>query len=403
MTPTSCAPYATNLFHAVQRHYKCHCVSPHPTKLRLPNLVTQSTRSSDASKPTLQMVFGLQDGLSHPLVTGADLTTTSTEEKEDGNNSLSRSASLSELSRQETMGSSLHGGISLASSTTQVFTPRAFFVDVVECDSQRKDEIKDLCRSIQDLEQDSQGLVKGEGLGVLRGRTGTLYALQDVRAMGGSDSSSLVSLDEFFTGESCRVRRHRMSLALQLSWAVIQLHQTPWIPLCWSWSDFSTINLGKDQCSTPIFVTREFFSSQVQQHSTRIAERLPSTAAKVALGNPILARLGYALIELAFGRRLSSLEGVDGPSCGDRDLQELWTARHLLEDGQVRNEEGAVYHSVVEACLLQRISRSDGAGIKKLNAREASFEQEVMQAVVSPLLELYRKTWDDVLPMAKAF
>lgn len=403
MTPTSCAPYVTNLFHAVQRHYKCHCVSPHPTKLRLPNLVTQNNRSSETSKPTLQMVFGLQDSLSHPLVTGADLNTTSTEEKEDGNNSLSRSASLSELSRQETMGSSLHGGISLTSSTTQVFTPRAFFMDVVECDGQRNDEIRDLCRSIRGLEQDSQGLVKSENLGVLRGKTGTLYALQDVRAMGGSDSTSLVSLDEFFTGESCRVRRHRMSLALQLSWAVIQLQQTPWIPPCWSWSDFSTIDAGKDQCGQPIFVTREFYSSQVQQHSSRIVERLPSTASKIAVGNPILVRLGYALIELAFGRRLSSLEGADGPSCSDRDLQELLTARHLLEEGQVLNEEGEVYHSVVETCLFQRIPRSDRPGVKKLNASEASFEQEVMQAVVSPLLELYRKTWNDVLPMAKAF
>lgn len=313
--------------------------------------------------------------------------------------------SENEIARAEHSLSSLESINSLASSATLVFSPKCYSVSVVECADSSQNVIEDICSSIRAFGQDPDPLAKGQSLGVLRAVEGSGYDLQSPRPVGDVDSRSIVGLDDLFTGDQCRLaRRHRISLALRLAWAVIQLHQTPWIRPKWSWNDFSAIsNRQQGHVDDSLFITKHFASSRNPNPPRAINGETDSPLLRIALGEPVLARLGYALIELASGKRLASLREATAPASDDKDLQDLLTARHLLDTGAVIDEECQAYSDVVHVCLYQQIQREGGMGLKKLKPQDASFERDLTQAVVQPLYNLYSRSWEAPTVTVTAF
>jgi len=274
---------------------------------------------------------------------------------------------------------------------------------VTEFGGVHSEEIVDLCSSIRGLAQNAEPS-KRSSLGVLQANDGVSYELQSPKPNGDVHSRSIVSLDDLFTGDQCKLaRRRRISFALRLAWAVTQLHQTPWIRPKWSWGDFSAIN-NQDQIDDPLLITKHFASSSHDSSVSPVASReMPSPLLGIALGEPVLARLGYALIELASGKRLASLHESSGLTSGDKDLQELLTARHLLDTGFVMDEECQSYSDVVHTCLYQQVQREGGNGLKRLKPQDPMFERDLTQTIVQPLYNLYARSWESPMATVTAY
>lgn len=121
----------------------------------------------------------------------------------------------------------------------------------------------------------------------------------------------------------------------------------------------------------------------------------PSTSAFWdCVGEPELTRLGFALIELAMGQRLSELADQDTDSGIDQDMIDYRTAKNLMETGVILGEVGQCYHDVVQACLTHQVIGE--TGLKTLNSKNSTFQSDLERFVVQPIRDYYTKTWQEV-------
>jgi hypothetical protein len=251
--------------------------------------------------------------------------------------------------------------------------------------------IGDLCNFIKTLGEQNPIPAPASCLGVL-GVKEKKYKVQ-VTSLDGysSEPPSLLSLEEYLSPphKDEITRRKRMDLALSLSLAILQFYRTPWIDMWWTWKDFCVLKGDKSQ----IFVTKRFYSS----HS-RLSPKAQSHAASTSafwecFGEPVLTRLGFALVELALGRRLSELrdqqEGI--MQGGDEDMLDLMTAKHLVGEGKVLEEAGQCYHDAVQACLTHQVIM--GTGVKGLNSAHGNFQLDVERFVVAPIRDSFQASW----------
>lgn len=229
-------------------------------------------------------------------------------------------------------------------------------------------------------------------LGII-GVKGEKYEVQ-VTSLDGypAEPHSLVSLDDYLSPPNKRdvTRKKRMELGLSLSLAILQFYKTPWIDMWWTWKDFCVVKGDKSQ----IFVTKRFYSAhrrlslKVQSHS------LSTSTFWECFGEPVLTRLGFALVELALGQRLSELrlqERGGAMQEGDEDMLDLLTAKHLVEEGRVLEEAGQCYHDAVQACLTHQVIM--GNGVTGLNSKHANFQLDVEKFVVAPIRGSYQASW----------
>lgn len=202
------------------------------------------------------------------------------------------------------------------------------------------------------------------------------------------DSQARVSLHEFLDKEATD-RRERMRLALQLSFAILQYYSTGWINTSWTWRDFSVSRIkGEDSEDSQLFVTTKFYSILRPPNA---APTKPSFL-WTAIREPILTRLGFALIELALGKRLAELRAENDPlGSMDPDTVDYLTARHILEGGILSADHGTEYEAVVRACLDHQFLRH--TQYKCLDSRQKSFHQDVEECVITPLHSLWVSLW----------
>jgi hypothetical protein len=152
-----------------------------------------------------------------------------------------------------------------------------------------------------------------------------------------------------------------------------------------------------------MFITKYFPSQKNLNIPDSPDGEMASSFLKIAIGEPVVARLGYALIELAAGKRLASLHEPSVATSNDKDLQDLLTARHLLDTGFVRDVECEAYSEVVHACLYQQIQRNEGLGLKKLRSQDAWFERDLTRAIVQPLYNIYTREWGSTSAAVSAY
>jgi len=111
---------------------------------------------------------------------------------------------------------------------------------------------------------------------------------------------------------------------------------------------------------------------------------------------PILTKLGFALIELAFCRKLSEL-GKDQPDPAvnreDPDLLNLQIATEILDSGRLARKESQVYEDVVRVCIKHQYPGGSSSGPKGLDSKDPSFFERAEESIIGPLLTEFAKSW----------
>lgn len=217
------------------------------------------------------------------------------------------------------------------------------------------------------------------------------FTALSTEAVAAMTSNSVVSLDDRLpqSDEWLLSLQKRVDIAQKLALAIVQFWSTAWIGRLWTWRDFSLKD--DNPRDLQLFVTRTIFP------------RIPETKQTVAqaklwrfLREPLLVRLGFALIELALGKRLSRLR-EDGKFDRNydyefgQDARDYDTAMDILERNIIEEEVGVAYQSVVAACLSCQVIQETGA--ISLTTAASSFQDDVERFIVQPLYEYFETTW----------
>lgn len=207
-----------------------------------------------------------------------------------------------------------------------------------------------------------------------------------------SATRSVVCLEDLIDSSQGPVlsRKERISLALRLSHVVLQFYSTPWIDGCWTWRDFCVVKDEEKRDALQLFVTQRFYSTRNSSMNSQDRDKMISAFWK-CIGEPILTRLGFALIELALGKRLAEMRDLNSSTTDDPDMLDMITAQTLLKSGQVESQEGQSYEDVVRACLYhQFLSRSV---VRDLNSTESNFQNDVERCIIAPLHSIWIDSW----------
>ena len=356
---------AVDVYDALCNGYQCDCDAPHFANFCLPRL------SDNFQADISGLVTNWQFAFIFPVT---DLEVQS-------NSSMSAAEFMASWSKLHTE----------ASDTTAKTLRRqkSHSICMAECDKFRsgKDQrpIPDMCIFVKSLDSDAP--ISSTGLGILRVAE-KQYELQ-VPGSTQDDvaSTNIVSLNDLLTDKCFPLsRQERMNLALRLSYAILEFHSTPWIEACWTWQDFCIDKHNQAQ----LFVTQKFYSSRSRRLSSSSRTSL-SSALWITHGEPILTRLGFALIELAMGRRLAELRTKEYGRNLDPDTVDFLTAKYLIDSGRIRQEEGRYYESVVKTCLNHEYLRN--TELVRLDSSRSTFQDNVEELVIAPLHKHWTANW----------
>lgn len=245
--------------------------------------------------------------------------------------------------------------------------------------------IEDLCDLLKTFDAAKQ--VTHTRLGILRLKE-KQYELQSPAYLQGMTSSrNIVCLDHHLAGQCFGLsRKERMDLALRMSYAVLQFYASPWIEASWTWRDFCIDKQNDSQ----LFVTRKFYSCR-SRDSTPTDGKSSTLKFSDFVEEPILTKLGLALIELAIGKRLAELRLEDQPQTLDSDLLDFSTAKKLVTSGQILREEGRGYEEVVKACLFHQFSCN--SQLTKIDSSQPTFQNAVERSIIEPLHKFWSIAW----------
>ncbi|EFX06301.1 hypothetical protein CMQ_6622 [Grosmannia clavigera kw1407] len=261
--------------------------------------------------------------------------------------------------------------------------------------------IPDLCQWIHTVRMSPPN---SPGISELNGVLGNDSNRYTVRAPRQNVPMSIVPMDQWLTscGTERKKRRVRAELAMNLASTILQFYPTPWIESSWTWRNFS---VAQDDSSHHLVITQRFWSMDMPRHSlTPAPSRFWQTFSDL---DPMLVRLGFALIELALGRRLSDIrtdnergdetDVVVDDGRQDMDLADYSTAMAILQSNEIRDEIGNAYQCVVDACLRCRVLSDDGLMVLKSDL--GRFESDLEQFVVEPLRDYHSTIWGN-MPVA---
>ena len=353
--------HVIDLYKAIYNGFRCNCDIPHLANFGLPQI------SDHAQKDSTRLIKDWQFDLLFPIDdSGAD---------EDS------FASASELESLMATWSQLKINPATPVSPRSLAKQQIRSISICECNDVRPTEqqgaIQDLCDLIKTL--DASVLVANARIGILRLEEKQYELQASLYEQNIAASPSMVCLDDLLTDKRFLLsRKERMSLALRLSYAILQFYSTPWIEACWTWRDFC-INKQND---SQLFISRKFYSTHSRTSSMNSSRTLLASGFWDIVGEPILTRLGFALIELALGRRLAELRPEHQDNVGDLDALDFRTARKLVDGGYIMREEGQRYEEVVKACLNHQIVSS-----------QPTFQEDVERCIIAPLHSMWTSSW----------
>lgn len=258
--------------------------------------------------------------------------------------------------------------------------------------------IDDLCIFVKSLDEHPPLSTQTSCLGIL-GMKEKEYTVKitSVGVESKTDHRNVVCLDDYLVPYERweLTRQKRMDLALSLSLAILQFYSTPWIDDWWTWKDFCMLKDDNKQ----VFVTGKFYSTQKPSSPTATTAKKLSHPAAASMfwscfGEPILTRLGFALIELALGKRLSQLRPAEADPSADQDMLDTFTAKSLLSDGSVFQEAGQLYQDAVQACLSHQVTMDSGP--RSLDSKHPDFQQDLERFVVGPIRDYHIATWGQI-------
>lgn len=340
---------ATNIYNAICDGYQCDCDAPHSAKFGLPRI----SEGFGADKDDL--IVAEQFELVFPIDMSGETANSSRtslvpESADDASTSLTRRISISEYNDH---------------SSDEEHRP-----------------IEDLCYMLKTLDVDKEDTTTR--LGILRLSEKQYELRSPVFSHGLANCQDMVCLDHHLT-DAILSRKERMDLALGLSYALLQFYSTPWIGSHWTWRDFYIDKHNDSQ----LFVTREFYSRS--RSSRRDKGGSPGSNVLAIFGEPILIKLGFALVELAIGRRLAELHPDDQPKNIDPDTLDFLAAKKLVTSGRIMREEGRAYEGVVKACLFHQFICSSQLTI--IDSSRSTFQADVEQSIIEPLHTMWTTSW----------
>ena len=271
--------------------------------------------------------------------------------------------------------------------------------DAIECKARRisiserndhssgeeHEPIRDLCGLLKTLDVTKQ--VADTRLGILQLREKQYELQSPIYLQGLTNSRNIVCLDHYLAGQRFGLsRKDRMDLALRMSYAILQFYASPWIEASWTWRDFCIDKQNDSQ----LFVTRKFYSCR-SRDSTPTSGKPSTLKFSDIVEEPILTKLGLALIELAIGKRLAELRLKDQPPTLDSDLLDFSTAKKLVISGQILREEGRGYDEVVKACLFHQFSCD--SQFNSIDSSQPSFQNAVERSIIEPLHNIWSVAW----------
>lgn len=406
--------HATNVYEAIRRSYQCDCEGVHLTKLRLPPVRSPKTLSypatGDRNQAILNLLFSVEepdddyDSTQAPSRVQSPSSSRASEPNmvskirgdedcrtEKSRFAMSERASSSEMSRSFSDLSMVGNSISTDTIATKFSCPRSCSISVVKCGNPAAEQIVDLCKKLRSLDTSESGQQDSKSIGALPTVGTDTYELVVDQSEQVSSMQNITTLEDIFTSTQCKLaRRVRIELAVRLTTAVLQLCLTPWITSSWSWGDFSMTRLqGRQLDDLTLFVTHQFYSQYRGRSMSANSDRSESGHLRLTPGEPALTRLGFALIELAFGKRLASMEGQFQNIGGDPYYRDLAIAATLMSSGSILHEEGHQYHQAVLTCLKQEVQTQDGYSKKSLSFKDPIFQQDAANAILKPLVALW--------------
>jgi hypothetical protein len=246
-------------------------------------------------------------------------------------------------------------------------------------------EVEDLCSLIKDagyfLESGEVKRVRG---------TKKPYQLT-VKRM---ESNHIMSYEDLMQPNCSLSMSDRMELAFRLSLAVLQLYDTPWIDESWTWADiWVSKDLEADRIKfSVLFIPREFYSVRHATDNETKNNAVDDTCWQLFTEDPVLTKLGFALIELALGRTMRDL--LEDPDYlhvrtkfRDEDSINYLLAKSLLRSEKVCQVATRDYENVVKACILRQYRDQDGT-VKALQLQDL-FLPSVKEAIILPLFKIW--------------
>ncbi|KAK0732234.1 hypothetical protein B0H67DRAFT_640528 [Lasiosphaeris hirsuta] len=229
-------------------------------------------------------------------------------------------------------------------------------------------QIRDICSFVRNASAVAKGeILIGTPDGAMTYRMRTIEASgTDVRGV--QNFAQIIQAGELSTKE-------KLELALRLSLAVDRLYGTPWIDGSWTWND---VIYAKPPA---VFILREVHSATYEADRASLAVGKPQPSS--IDGEPVLTKLGLALIELALGKPIQKTKQYNSDELG-QDFANIIAAKTLLTNGTIRGEWGAAYERVVNVCIRRIYIDPEGNARGPLSNHE-SFIPGFRDAIITPL------------------
>ncbi|KAH8596650.1 hypothetical protein B0O99DRAFT_685645 [Bisporella sp. PMI_857] len=339
---------AKYIYSAICDGYRCNCNLPHLASLEMPDIGNSLTlQNAPSTTRVLQLLFQSADlGLRIP-------------------SAQTTPSNMPSLKKHDSCA-----------------------ISIYECQDDHIEPIPDLCTFVRTVgspatvpttSNPNKGILEAENKKYSLNAASLRESIADVQ--------NVVSLEELTNPGSNLERADRMSLAVRLTYAIIQYYSTGWIDPSWTWKDFSVAGNNKKADGSQLFIAQRFYSKAI---NTSIRNKL--WAGWETIGEPILTRLGFALIELALGKRLQELRDATIDPNAEQDAQDYYTAQRLLITGRVRRAESEAYEIVVKACLGHQFTDSHYS-LKYLDSRDETFSKDVEQCILKPLHCMWKEQW----------
>ncbi|KAK4167893.1 hypothetical protein QBC43DRAFT_310437 [Cladorrhinum sp. PSN259] len=264
--------------------------------------------------------------------------------------------------------------------------------------------IKDICSLTRDA---STGTTSTDPRGLVFGTptNNKTYRMQlNKLEPASSDTSRILFFPDLIQRSTTISPKDRFELALRLSLALVQLCQTPWVTKSWSSADVCILSYNKnllEERLIPYKFPTVYILHEISSRNTTSSSIIKSPLSQQIQrpidlfdDEPILTKLGIALIELAFGRSLKDIQldcfppGI--PAIHDEDLANMCIARTLLDRGLVRNYATAAYEQAVSVCIKRQYIDWEGVPRSLLSGHE-SFVSGFYDAVLGPLAEVCKR------------
>ncbi|KAH6711845.1 hypothetical protein BKA61DRAFT_611681 [Leptodontidium sp. MPI-SDFR-AT-0119] len=386
--------HSSNIFKAMYNTYTCSCDTPHLVTLKLPKLVLgQHDDSLDERSATttasLELLISNAESTdpniaSGPLETPESYSRYDTE-KHDRCTQESSSLDLPITGREDSFWSFTSKNSHKKAPAAQTGSYGICQMTVEECFEEHAAAIEDLCthfRKMCNAIQESQDLPEREPSTI--SSQNKRYTVKPSQSSGKHGKTQIpISLHDFLQDQFVS-KRVRMRVGLQLSFAILHHYSTGWIDPEWTWRDLS-ISQGHGQFpeDSQLYIKKKFFSIHKKSSSTLW----------VLIKEQILTRLGFALIELALGKRLADLgdPGANNHDGMEPDIADYFTARNILEEGVLVAEQGKEYASVVRVCLDHQFYSH--SCVSSLDSRQKSFHRDMETSVILPLHSLWETLW----------